>query len=294
MASNELELSPSDVTFLDTFKEGESSMIFRVAVHGMDCVMKVFHEYTRKEWDDPDIEISMCMREVTSYERLKAKGLCARGVIPDYYGYLTLTGLTLWPDLHMFTDDELPPKAILIEYVPGMKQLELINYTKSRAETLRNVLFEINAAMILHGDIAPRNMMVCSGDTDRVLWIDFDLAMVFPENKPLTERQKEWFEDEAALINELVDGLAQDAVEGKLHKAFPYYYYGTYTYWKRVKMGLPGWPEPVLPAPGQDDEDIKDIEDIENSEDKKGNEDNQLSKPWARLSGFDSMTTIPL
>ncbi|RAK82031.1 uncharacterized protein BO72DRAFT_523905 [Aspergillus fijiensis CBS 313.89] len=227
LVAEELELSPSELTFLETFKEGESSLICKVAVHGMDCVMKVFHEYTKREWDNPDIEISMCMREVTAYERLKAKGLCARGVIPDYYGYMTFADLTLWPELHMFTDDELPPKAILIECVPGMQQLELINYTQSRVKTLRNVLSEINAAKVLHSDIAPRNMMVCSGETERVLWIDFDLSVVFPEDEPLTEEHQEWVEDEAALMDEFVDWLSQDAVEGKLHKAFRCYYYGT-------------------------------------------------------------------
>ncbi|PYI22758.1 hypothetical protein BO99DRAFT_399835 [Aspergillus violaceofuscus CBS 115571] len=207
MVSAELELAPSEVTFLETLKEVESSMIFKVAVHGMDCVMKVFHERPREEWDDPDAEISMCIREVTSYERLKAKGLCARGVVPDYYGYLTIADLTLWPDLHMFTNDALPPKAILIEYVPDMKQLDLTNYTKARAEKLRDVLFEINAAKILHSDIAPRNIMVCGGEQERVLWIDFDMAMVFPEDRPLTEEQQEWFDDEAAVMNEFVDWL---------------------------------------------------------------------------------------
>ncbi|OJJ97559.1 hypothetical protein ASPACDRAFT_45652 [Aspergillus aculeatus ATCC 16872] len=289
MVADELELSPSEVTFLETFKEGESSLIFRVAVHGMDCVMKVFHEYTREEWDNPDEEISMCMREVTSYERLKAKGLCARGVIPDYYGYMTFTDLTLWPNLHMFTDDELPPKAILIEYVPGMKQLELINYTKSRVETLRNVLSEINAAKILHSDIAPRNMMVCSGETERVLWIDFDLSRVFPEDEPLTEEQQEWFEDEAALMDEFVDWLSQDAVEGKLHKAFRYYY-GTYTYWKRIKMGLPGTPEPVLPGPVEHDEDIGGKQRNEDNEDDEDIEGIGFSKSWTSLSGTDMWT----
>lgn len=41
LVAEELEISPSELTFLETFKEGESSLICKVAVHGMDCVMKV-------------------------------------------------------------------------------------------------------------------------------------------------------------------------------------------------------------------------------------------------------------
>ncbi|PYI31876.1 hypothetical protein BP00DRAFT_435746 [Aspergillus indologenus CBS 114.80] len=237
MASGQLELSPSEVTFLEVLHDSEESVIYKVSVHGMDCVMKVFHERPRQEWDPPENEVSLCMREVAAYQRLKAKGLCARGVVPDFYGFMTDIDVTYWPDLFPFDRDTPPdsllPKAILIEYVPNMKQIELKNYTKERAETLRDTLFEMNQMKILHGDIYPRNMMVCLGGQERVLWIDFDVSRTLPEDKSLTEEQQRWFDLEARLMNSFVNNMAADAVEGKLHKAWPCYYDATYTFWKR-------------------------------------------------------------
>ncbi|RAL13347.1 uncharacterized protein BO97DRAFT_477223 [Aspergillus homomorphus CBS 101889] len=244
MASAELKLLPSEVIFLQTLQGSESSTVYKVAVHGMECVMKVFHERPREEWDRPDIEVSLCMREVAAYQRLKEKGLCARGDVPDFYGFMVDIDTTQWPTLSAFGYDEMSPKAILIEYVPDMKQIDLTNYTKARVDKLRDILLEMHDMRIMHNDTYPRNMMICSGEKERVLWIDFDVARLFPEDKPLTERQEEMFAWDVGMMDCFAKAMAADAVEGKIHKAWPCYYDGTYTFWKRVEMGLPGWPEP--------------------------------------------------
>lgn len=77
-------------------------------------------------------------------------------------------------------------------------------------------------------------------------------------------------------------------MEGKLHKAFRCYYYGTYTYWKRIKMGLPGTPESVLPGPVEHDKDIggnEENQDNEDHEDHEGIKGIEYIKSWISLSG---------
>jgi serine/threonine protein kinase len=132
--------------------------------------------------DLPDREMNLFVRESTAYRRLKAKGFFGRGLVPDFYGTITNIQATLWPDLHMFVEDKLPPNAILIEHIPGAEPLSLGNYSKCRLDELRKILHEFHDIGILHGDPKPRNMMVSSGDLDRVLWIDFDSARVFSED----------------------------------------------------------------------------------------------------------------
>ena len=96
--------------------------------------------------------------------------------------------------MDMFLDDLWSPNAVLIKYVADMYEMDLSTFSKSRLASLRTILRQFQKAEVFHGDAYPRNMMVVSGKPDRVLWIDFDSAQTFPENKPLTQRQQKWME----------------------------------------------------------------------------------------------------
>ncbi|KAJ9223571.1 hypothetical protein DTO271D3_5887 [Paecilomyces variotii] len=226
MADELRDVKPGDVTFLQKLKESENSVVFKVAVHGKICVMKVYHTRCRTDCDPTDYEIDLFICESTAYRRLKAKGLCKRGVIPDFYGTITNIQPNSWPDLHMFVGDKLPPNAVLIEYVANMQQISLDNFSELRLEKLRRILDEIHQAKVLHGDPKPRNMMVVSGEQeqDRVLWVDFDSAQTFPEEEPLSPKQELWFREEVEMIEYFNEALAQDFKEGKLDRAYSYYY----------------------------------------------------------------------
>lgn len=52
----------------------------------------------------------------------------------------------------------------------------------------------------------PRNMMVAA---DRVLWIDFDSAQTFPDDRdiPLSPKQEMWVGNEDELMDEFVGTL---------------------------------------------------------------------------------------
>lgn len=82
----------------------------------------------------------------------------------------------------MFRNDELPPNAVLIKYVPDMQPIDLSNFSEMRMAKLRRILDSI------HGNPYPRNMMIQFGDRERVLWIDFARAETSPESTALTCR----------------------------------------------------------------------------------------------------------
>lgn len=146
--------------------------------------------------------VDLFVRESNAYERLKAKGLCEQGVVPDFHGTISNIQPRLWPDLEMFQGDEMPLNAILLEYVANMESIYLSNFASEYLQELGRILQDIHLAGILHGDPMPRNMMI-SRDQDqgrvRVLWVDFDSAKTFSQD--LSVKQRSWIEEE----NELMD-----------------------------------------------------------------------------------------
>jgi hypothetical protein len=167
-----------------------------------------YHYLAPSPNDPPDRDINPFRCETNAYRRLKAKGFCKRGVIPDFYGVIEWIEPREWgPHLDMFLDDSWSPSAVLIEYVADMHQMDLSTFSKSRLASLRAILGEFHEAKVFHSDADPRNMMVVSGKPDRVLWIDFDTAQTLPENKSLTQRQQEWMESEILRMDYFVYGL---------------------------------------------------------------------------------------
>ncbi|KAL7662254.1 hypothetical protein ACMYSQ_001601 [Aspergillus niger] len=222
--SKEIELNPSEVEFLEKLKESKYSVVFKVRFRERTCVMKVYHDRGPSEWDPPYREVNIFISESTAYHRLQSKGLCQRGVIPDFYGTIRKIQPANWPSLSMFLNDKLPPNAILIEYIPNLQQIDLSNYSPKRLAKFREIFDDIHAAGVLHADPKPRNMMVSLSEDDRVLWIDFDSAQTFPEGGDLSPRQRKWIEGEDEMVDYFVDALAKDFEEGKLNRTISYYY----------------------------------------------------------------------
>lgn len=137
---------------------------------------------------------------------MKANGICEQGVVPDFYGTITKIKPMLWPNLYMFHGDKRPPNAILIEYIPNMKSINLSNFSKEYLHKFRQFLDDIHQAGILHGDTRPRNMMVSQGKQDRVLWIDFDSAQMFSRDC-LSQRQEQWIQEENEVVDYFIEAL---------------------------------------------------------------------------------------
>lgn len=162
-----------------------------------------YHDREFSELDPPDEEVNLFVCESTASERLKAKGLCERGVVPDFYGTITNIQPALWPNLDMFIDDKIPPRAVLIEYVPDIQPIDLSNFSLQYLHQLGHILEDIHSAEILQGDPYPRNMMISK--QGRVLWIDFDRSQTFSGS--LSKRQSTWFEEENEMMEYFINAL---------------------------------------------------------------------------------------
>ncbi|KAL4944399.1 hypothetical protein BDV06DRAFT_187527 [Aspergillus oleicola] len=176
--SHEITVRPTEVKFLEKLKESKHSVVFKVWFQDKICIMKVYHDREPSEDDSPDSEVNLFVCESTAYVRLKAKGLCERGVVPYFCGLVRNLKSALWTCFDMFLDNSLPPNAILIEYIPNLQQIDLTNFSKGRLARIRQILDDIHEAGVLHGDPMPQNMMISpggqgkQGEQDRVLWID--------------------------------------------------------------------------------------------------------------------------
>jgi hypothetical protein len=129
----------------------------------------------------------------TAYRRLTESGLCARGIAPQFYGVIEkIDPIWCLPHLKAFADDEYPPNAILLEYIPDMQELHWTNYTEKRVQNFLSGMKEINGVLVQHRDIHPRSNMVVKGDSERAIWIDFDKAQTL--SGELTEQLEGWLD----------------------------------------------------------------------------------------------------
>lgn len=67
----------------------------------------------------------------------------------------------------MFLSDEIPPNAVLIEHIPGVREIDLSSFSKERITKLRRILDSMHRAKVEHGDPFPRNMMIQAGKYER-------------------------------------------------------------------------------------------------------------------------------
>ncbi|KAB8259676.1 hypothetical protein BDV32DRAFT_138621 [Aspergillus pseudonomiae] len=135
--------------------------------------MKVYHSIELLDADPEDREVDIFQCESQAYARLKAHGLCAKGYVPNFYGLIKQINPKQWsPYLSEFLKDPLPPNAVLLEYIPGLKKIDLLAFSWERV----------------------------------FLWIDFDRAKTFSHDS-ITDRQREWVQEEIKLIQCFLDAL---------------------------------------------------------------------------------------
>ncbi|KAE8400505.1 hypothetical protein BDV37DRAFT_257344 [Aspergillus pseudonomiae] len=219
-----MRLDSNDFAFISCEKESETSSVFQVSLQGRLCLMKVYHTIEKQPWHPNYREIDPFLCESAAYARLKERGLCQEGVVPDFYGVIEQIDPIQWrPHLNRFLKDKLRPNAILLEFIPNIKQIDLATYTEDRAAALLEILDKIHDAGVCHGDPYPRNMVV-QPETGRVLWIDFDRAQTVSDSS-ITNRQRSWMEDDTLMTSELLDLLAKDVNLGQLVHAWGYYYH---------------------------------------------------------------------
>ncbi|KAL3451373.1 hypothetical protein BJX65DRAFT_293393 [Aspergillus insuetus] len=208
---------PSDLIFTEKLSSSEYSGRFLVHIHGEPHFLKVPYEY-----NDRETNIHTC--EVTAYKRLQEHGPCDRAMSPKFYGSIEDLDPNLHqPHLDMFLEDEYPPKAILLEYIPDMEAMHWTNYTDAKRDNFIRGLEEIHAAGVIHDDLYPRNMMVINGDSAKAIWIDFDRAQTWDQDN-LTDKQKGWLQFESELAADQLGMMKADSEEGQMNKTARFYW----------------------------------------------------------------------
>ncbi|KAJ5962224.1 hypothetical protein N7501_007165 [Penicillium viridicatum] len=176
--------------------------------------VEFFPPYKWEKIHPPFRSIDLFKNERRAYSRLKARGFCERGTVPDFYGVVENIDPEAegWqPHLKKLYDSTFPrgldpqahPNGVLMEYIPDVNMFDISNYTEERSRKLHQLLIEIHEAGIVHLDHYPRNMLI-QDDSDHVLLIDYELAQMFDPDHPDHPR---FFKRERELMDEFVEAL---------------------------------------------------------------------------------------
>jgi serine/threonine protein kinase len=99
--------------------------------------------------------------ELNGYRNLHSFGVCERGFVPYYYGYIDRLDPTKFrPRLTHFANDLHDPRGILLEYLQETEELNCVNYSDCRFQITIHGLREIHGALIQHRDIYPKNILI--------------------------------------------------------------------------------------------------------------------------------------
>jgi hypothetical protein len=130
--------------------------------------------------------------EVKAYQNLQKSGVCDRGHVPRFYGSLERLDPALFaPHLDLFLRDGQHPSAILLEYLSNTQQLNCENYSEDRMNMAITGINDIHSAYVEHYDPYPKNILLVQGSPERVVWIDFDVAITYKvENMTLAKKKR--------------------------------------------------------------------------------------------------------
>ncbi|KAK2758953.1 hypothetical protein FQN54_003051 [Arachnomyces sp. PD_36] len=214
--SFEITIDFTKVEFISLLKESEASSIFHVNYHDEPRVIKAFHNN-----EDPgyagdgvrDLNRTRC--EIRAYCRLKSSKVCDEGFVPEFYGYMSAVDPALWTHLSVFQNDIDHPSVIMIEYLPNPIPMNSVTFSKERFEKVNVGIERINSALVEHNDPYPKNVLIVPGEPERVVWIDFDVAIVYPADESyMGERERGWFKLEAERVKSYGTMLEEDQKNG--------------------------------------------------------------------------------
>ncbi|OSD08689.1 hypothetical protein PYCCODRAFT_1473256 [Trametes coccinea BRFM310] len=171
--------------------------VFKVRVGDDLRLLKIFRnkevslQFYYKPQDAPPHPMIRFASEIEAYAHLQHYGACDAGAVPKCFGWLELTSddleaIAALPvvaeEWRYIKEDELPPKALLLEWFEGAQQLSIDNVTPAIADAGLRALYRVHASFVMHGDVHRRNILVLPGG--RVVWIDFDAAFAACESTP--------------------------------------------------------------------------------------------------------------
>ncbi|WEW57294.1 hypothetical protein PRK78_002759 [Emydomyces testavorans] len=220
-----IEMDPTKTKFIKELKSSEASLILQVQYDGKPCVLKVvsvfdtchipqtyqvlmyhvqFHNNKDAGYAEDGIrDLNRARCEIRAYCSLKRFGICDAGFVPYFYGYsLSLDTEAFAPHLNIFLCDLHPPSSILIEYLPNPAPMNCVTYTKERMAKAIDGIQQVHSALVEHNDPYPKNIMIVPGNVERVVWIDFDVAITYPDSTYIRDRERGWLEMETSRVED--------------------------------------------------------------------------------------------
>lgn len=73
-------------------------------------------------------------------------------------------------------------RAILIEYLPNSLPMNCVTYSKEHMNKAITGIQQIHPALVEHNYPYPKNILIITGDPERVVWIDLDVTITYPNN----------------------------------------------------------------------------------------------------------------
>ena len=125
--------------------------------------------------------------ESESYKALYSAGVCSEGYVPYFYGLLEHINPKDIPSLSAFTNDTRLPNAILLEYLPNASSFSIENFSRELFHLASEGLKTVHNARVIHNDPYLKNVLVSEAEAGgkRVVWMDFDIAIVFPTDSKM-------------------------------------------------------------------------------------------------------------
>ncbi|PGH29268.1 hypothetical protein GX50_07983 [[Emmonsia] crescens] len=211
-----LSINFANMEFEEILNVSDASSIFYVNYCGKPRVLKVFHNngdpgYARDHIRD--LDRSRC--EIRAYCSLKQFKICDSGAVPNFYGFmLDIDPANCTPHLDAFQTDTGRPCAILIEYLPKPLIMNCKTYTKERMQKAVTGIQLVHLALVEHNDPYPKNILIVPGDLERVVWVDFDVAIVYPNKTYIGKKGRSRIEFETEVVKSFGQLLEEDQEKG--------------------------------------------------------------------------------
>ncbi|OJJ68604.1 hypothetical protein ASPBRDRAFT_46802 [Aspergillus brasiliensis CBS 101740] len=176
-------MKPSEIHFIKRLISHPESELHHISYNGLDLCMKIFHIGEDRGFAPDGRDLCRYRCEAQAYRALQAQGICDQGIVPRFHGVLeNLNPHNFGSILEAFKSDERYPRAILIEYLHDATNFVSNGVTLDMAQQALRGLEAIHGAGVIHNDPKLDNVVVTSGVTPRVAWLDFDVAIVFEGN----------------------------------------------------------------------------------------------------------------
>jgi hypothetical protein len=156
--------------------------------------------------DDGRRDLSRYRSEARACVNLRKHGLCDRGIVAKVYGFIECLDPRIFEpeQLHHFLRDKYLPNAILLEYLPDLFSINYSNYSEKRMNIAIRGMQQIHeVALVEHLDTYTKHILIVPGPPERVMWIDFDIAVSFKDRSQLNAKDKQRMDEELEIVKDL-------------------------------------------------------------------------------------------